>query len=364
VDVEARLEDPIAAIELTDVPWTRAVSVIAGMSMVPITLDPDALLDQELTLSDPVTVRLSRSTLGNFLTAVLSARGLIYVMDNGQLVITSPADQRTALHARRYTVSDLTGSDPAATADLATLVERLVVPDSWRANGGRGTITAQGGVLAIEQVETVHRRILAFCERLRVARGRPLRSRLDPDRFTLATRYDRAKPMLERTVTANFHEPAALAEIVAYLEEITQADVLIDRLALSAAGLSGETKTSLTVEKQPLADVLAKLLQPLGLAYRMVDGEIIQVTTRKALDARLELEFYSVAALLAKGTTAPALVEQIKGRLAGATWSDAGGPGVLYFDQPSGCLIVLQSQPVQVAIEQLLRKGAWWLRAL
>ena len=48
------------------------------------------------------------------------------------------------------------------------------------------------------------------------------------------------------------------------------------------------------------------------------------------------------------------MIEQIKGRVAGSTWSDAGGPGVLHLDGPSGCLIVLQSQPVQAALERLL----------
>ena len=44
-----------------------------------------------------------------------------------------------------------------------------------------------------------------------------------------------------------------------------------------------------------------------------------------------------------------ALVERLKARLPDATWSDPGGPGVIYYDGPSQCLIVLQSQPVQRA---------------
>ncbi len=48
------------------------------------------------------------------------------------------------------------------------------------------------------------------------------------------------------------------------------------------------------------------------------------------------------------------LIEHIKGRVAGSTWSDAGGPGAIYFDEASKHLIVLQSQPVQVAVERLL----------
>ena len=59
---------------------------------------------------------------------------------------------------------------------------------------------------------------------------------------------------------------------------------------------------------------------------------------------------------LAKPMTPEALMEQIKAQVAGATWNDAGGPGAMLFDKASGCLMVLQSQPVQVKVQLLLGK--------
>ena len=41
-------------------------------------------------------------------------------------------------------------------------------------------------------------------------------------------------------------------------------------------------KAALSVQKQPLAAALAKLLEPLALGYRVVDAQTIQVTSRKA----------------------------------------------------------------------------------
>jgi hypothetical protein len=196
--------------------------------------------------------------------------------------------------------------------------------------------------------------VLTFCEKLRTARGKPLKSRLDPDRFTLTTRQERAHELFSGPITANFSEPTPLPEILAYLEEVTQADIFVDRVGLSAAGQSAHLKTTWKVEKQPLAAALGELLQPLGLTYRIIDRDALQVSTRKAVDARLELEFYPVAEALAKGQKATALLERIRSGVAPATWSDAGGPGVLHLDKPSGCLIVLQSQPAQAAVQKLL----------
>jgi hypothetical protein len=99
---------------------------------------------------------------------------------------------------------------------------------------------------------------------------------------------------------------------------------------------------------------------PLGrLQHRVVrlflrPAGTLQVTTLKALAARAELEFYPIAALLAKGQTAGSVVERIKARIGGDSWSEAGGPGVISYDAPSQCLIVVQSQPIQRAIPGLL----------
>ena len=66
------------------------------------------------------------------------------------------------------------------------------------------------------------------------------------------------------------------------------------------------------------------------------------------------LHDFPVGDLLDNGLAVESLVEPIKERLAPETWSDAGGPGVLHFDQLSRCLIVLQSQQTQFSIEILL----------
>jgi hypothetical protein len=358
VDVEARLADKIPEIRLRDVPLAAAVDLLAGMSTVPITFDPEAMQQLAATLHDPVTVELSEATIGQVLEEVVSSRGLAVVVEDGHVLLTFPADRRERLWPRRYTVSDLTGQDQAAVDELAELVRKLVAPDSWRRSGGRGSIKAEAAALAVVQTGVVHHEILTFCEKLRNARGKPLRSKLQnkssPDRFALAPRPDQAKQALGRPVTANFHQPTPLIEVLAHLGQLAETDILIDRPALAAAGLSDRTEASVTAEKQPLGEALDALLGPLGLQYRVIDARTLQVTTRKAAAARLELEFYEVGGLLGDQRTGAALVEQIKGRLAGSTWSDAGGPGVLHFDQPSDCLIVLQSQPVQVELQSLL----------
>jgi hypothetical protein len=353
VDVNARLADPIPAIELPGVPLGQAVETIAGMSTLPISFDPDALQELGVTLRDPVTVTLTGSTVGKALAAIAASRKLVVVVEEGQVLITSPAAHRESLVRVRYTVSDLTGDDPKQLVELGALVQKLVAPDCWQSNGGRGTLEAAEGALVVTQTGNVHYQLLVFCEKLRTARGKPTRSRLNPDLFTLATRSAQAQAVLGREVTVNFSRGASLGEILNYLRDLTGVEFLVDRPALNAAGISDDPRAVLKVDKQSLAVALSQMLEPLGLAWRAVAANTLQITAQKAVATRLELEFYKVGELVAKGQHA-ALIERIKSRVAGGTWSDAGGAGILYFDSPSQCLIVLQSQPVQAALEALL----------
>ena len=354
VDVAARLADPVAGIELTDVPLAKAVGLLAAMGNVPVTLDVNALMWRGVAPQDPISLQLTATTLGEALQAIAAQKGLAVTTESGQVLVGAPAEFDQTLRKMRYTVADLTGDDGAAADELAHLVRRLVAPESWQGAGGRGTVGAGQGTLAVTQTDGVHQQVLVFCEKLRLARHKPLRSREDPKRFALTTRCDRARKMLDRPVTANFHEPTPLAHILAFLGRTAGVDILVDHAALALDETCDRVETVLTVERRPLGTVLDELLRPLGLTYRTVGAEAIQVTTPEAAEERLELEFYPVGPWLAKGTAGTVLAERLKARIAPSTWDDVGGLGLVYFDPPSECLLVLQSQPAQAAIERLL----------
>ena len=354
VDVAARLADPLAKIELNNIQLIGVMDLLSSMSTIPITFDADALAQLGVAPRDRVTLRLGSTTIGDALRAVVAKRGLSVTIDGGGLVVTAPADYRETPRKIRYTVSDLAGEDKTALEKLAALIRNLVAPQSWRGNGGEGSIEPEGKALLVMQSGDVHRRILIFCEKLRKARELPLRSRKDPRLFTLATLADRARKTLDRPVTVNFHEPAPLARILVFLSQVTGADILVDRASLALADTSDQVEATLTAQKQKLGEALTELLRPLGLTYRIVGNELIQVTTKEAAEERMELEFHPIGPWLDRGIQAERLAEQLKARVAPVSWSDVGGEADIYFDAPSGCLIVLQSQPAQAAIQQLL----------
>ncbi len=365
VDVAARLNDPIARLETADMPLVQAVDLLASIGALPITIDADAVRLLGRSLRTPITLQLGPTTVGEALQAVVVPQGLAVAVENSQVLVTAPADYRDALRTIRYTVTDLTGNDPAAAAELAAMVRTFVSPDSWHGNSGRGTIDAKPDALVVTQTGDVHRQVLVFCEKLRNARGKPLRSRNDPAEFTLATRTAQAYKMLEQPVTANFHRPTPLVDVLAFLARAAHGDILIDRAALADAETSDRVEATLAANGTALADALRELLHPLGLSYRIIGPNVLQVTTNEAAEERLDVEFYPVGLNLKRISADPqankgadakvaTLIESLKTRVSPSTWAEAGGSGEIGFDPPSQCLIVLQSQAVQAAVERML----------
>ncbi len=353
IDVAARLAEPVPQLALSDVPLGQAVALLAQLGGVPLTFDPWGLESLGVSLRHPVSVRRDNAPLGELLESVLRERGLVYVAEAGHVVVTSPEAVRGELIRRRYSVDDLAANE-ASLGELARTVEDLVAPESWQSQGGPGSVQPGGGALNIEQTASTHHRVLVFCEKLRKARGLPVRSRFPSEWFDLATRRNRAADVLAQSVTANFREPHPLIEVLGHLGGLAGADIVLDRRALAADGLADTEPASVAIVDEPFEAALDKLLRPLGLAWRALDARTIHVSTQAAVDEAMELEFYPVAPLLDGLVTGPTLIEQICTRIAGPTWSDAGGPGVIRFDAASRHLIVRHNQAVQAAVERLL----------
>ena len=360
--LKAALGEPIQKISLPNMPMGDAVRLVSAVGALPVTFDPDAMQELGVSLRDPVKIEASSATVGELLDKIAAARDMARVVEHGQVVFTTTSEYREALRTATYSVIDLRRGDPRAAAELARLAQRLVAPESWKAAGGQGTVEVTPDALRITQTGCVHHQLLVFFEKLRAARGIPLTSGLDRKLFNLETRISQARAYLGHVTSINVGTATPLGEILEKLKEPAGTQIFVDRPALAAAGVSENTPTKLRCEGLPQGIALHELLEPLGLAWRVVDGNTVQITTKKAVAGRLEIEFYPLAKRLA-GQPPAALIDQLKAAIPGATWGEsdpqAGTPaGAIEYDPISQHLIVLQSQPVQAAVEAFLAQGA------
>ncbi len=356
LDLAARLAVRIPEIQFPAVPLLDAVRLISQMSTVPVSFDLDWFQTLGVGIRDPVTVRLTNATVGEVFAALAANRNLACEVLDDQVLLTAPAERRNSLRPRKFDVSDLIDRDTASGSRLAEWTRKLVSPESWREAGGPGTVQFADAALAVTQNDRVHAQVQDFLDRLRLVRGKSVRSRPEVSAALGSTRFDLARAKLRQTIRINIPDPTPLVVIVRELERLSHVTILFDGVAMSAAGVSRSRETTLALYDRPLSEALVSLLDPLGLTYRMVNADTFEITTRQAAAARLELEIYPLASILAKPMTPDSIMERIKNQVASATWNDAGGPGVMIFDETSRALLVLQSQPVQVKVQLLLAK--------
>jgi hypothetical protein len=346
INADAYLDDVVPSLELKDVPLARALAIVSSMSGLPITLDADAMRREGISAREPISVSVKQSTVEKLLEEIATRCGLGVEVEQGQVVITAPAEQTDALKTIPYTVSDLC-EHAVAVADLAELVQKFVAPDSWKMQGGQGTIEIEEGSFRITQTIAVHHEIVIFCEKLRLARGLPQRSKLDARRVQLASASVQAKTSLGKLVSANFHDPTTLAQVLDTIGVRADVDILLDRRALAAAGMSDKLEVSYAIEKQTLEAALDGLLRPLGLGFRAIDSRTLQVSTQKDLDHSLQWEIYPIGKLLSVELTGAQLIAITKQAVAPSSWASHGQ---IFYDAPSKALIVSQSPAVHAAL--------------
>jgi hypothetical protein len=345
--IEARLAEPLAAIEFNQVPLSDLVDLLKDLTTLSISIDLPGLAEVGISPEDRVSAHLTNTTVAQVLDESLAPLKLGFVVDQQSVLITSLRRQRDSLSKVEYAVSDL-AADNQALEELAGLCLRLVEPASWQAAGGKGTAEVAAGGLMINQNRAVHRQLQQTFGKLRLARGLSA----SDARLTLDTRRAQSRERLARPITANFVQETPLDKVLAHLARSANSVIVVDSAALADAGLSPETTTTLKAAKRPLSEALTTVLGPLGLSWRAVDDHTFQVTTQAAVGAA-ELEFHAAADLVGSEQTAAQLVERV-----GQALTAAGGDGmpvpVVHFDQPSGYLLVLASQREQAELGSLL----------
>ncbi|MEX2175903.1 MAG: hypothetical protein WD872_16195, partial [Pirellulaceae bacterium] len=352
VDVAARLADPLAGIETAGTPLADFLQVLSDLSTLPITLEPDALPLAQANAASPVHVKLTNTTTGQALAAALASLGLEYVVEGDQLV--ARLIEPTPLRTQVYPLQDLSGGDEEEAADLAETIKALVDPRGWGEDESAGAMTVTKDALTIRQRRAVHARLFVLCEKLRTARKLPYASRFDPALFALDTRSQRAAARLAAPLTLNYSQPTPLVQILPRLEEATGMKILVDWRDIAAAGWNPDGEATLVADNQPLSAALTALLEPMDLAWRIVDGQTLQVVTRETLLALPELEFYRVDDLLAGDQTGESLVAKARQALGADLFLDRGGPFEIRFDEPSQCLLAALPQPKQQELAALL----------
>jgi hypothetical protein len=355
LDIAARLADPIPELVINDTPLNGLVDFLSRASTIPMTFDLASLTDAGVTPADVVSLRSENSTVGEVLDEALQQHGLAFFESEGRIVIASLSAREGFLREERYDVADLVQAagviEPKAELErLTAWIKQLAGPTSWKTDP-ETSLTVDGSTLVVEQHIGTHADIAELLARLRMARRLNVPAETAA-RWPSETRVSRGLASLARPVTANFQDEP-LRKILAYLERKGDVILLVDGVALSAVGLSADSKATLSArQEEPLDTTLARLLESLSLVLRTRDAKTFEITTAEANAKRFDLETYSINDLAPDAAAAEQLLSRLKQQVEPASWTS--GEAAAIYDPVGRVFLVRQTQPVQVQIENWL----------
>jgi hypothetical protein len=287
-----QLQLVLPRLSVQKMPLTDFLMLASSLSAVPISVDPSELLMAGLSPGKTVSLDAAKIGLVDALQRVLEPLHLGATVVGSQVVIQR--QDAELVRTVDYPIDDLIG-DKTTVDNFAQWIEQLVAPDTWKSAGGRGTVTASAGLLRVEHSQAVHYQVLFLLERIRLAKGLPLRSRfparLLSDKPLLAGIADR----LTAPTTFTFSHETPLAEVFRYWQSEMGMPVFVDWPALATANLWPESRVTCTVANQPWQSALDAVLGPLGLAWRAAPGGAIQITTASVVSSEPQWEIFPAA---------------------------------------------------------------------
>ncbi|MFN0053222.1 MAG: serpin family protein [Planctomycetales bacterium] len=143
-------------------PLDELVRDLAGQIEVPLEFDRQSLIDEGVSLNQPITAQFADVTARSALELILEPLVLDWAVRNEVLLIMTAFQAATFVETRLYEVADLIAvrdSNGLSSHDFTSLIDVLtwtVAPDSWEEMGGPGSVHEfhSGGIRALSVLQT------------------------------------------------------------------------------------------------------------------------------------------------------------------------------------------------------------------
>lgn len=328
-------------LEFRDTMLRDVAKAIEQEARTPVVFDTQALANEGVLLSDPVTDQLKDEPLYLLLNRLRSL-GLAWRVQQNVLRITTRDLASDQMRTEPYNVGDLL--DAGYTTDALTESIQLVPQTQWEdIDGAGGSVEVLGDVVFIRQTDIGHRQIGGLLQALRKHARRTFA--LDPPQHGVL------RQKLDENTSVTFKD-VPLQAAVAQLAEQTGADIRLDMAELKSVGVREREPLTLTLNDRPLHTVIELLLAKLKLTWTLRDGTL-WITSPEAAEANLLSALYDVRDLCRNETESDALADAVFGQTSGQWEQTDGLGGQITFPQP-GTMLVVQTEQMHGEILQLL----------
>lgn len=368
--MEKRVQAARLGLQVVDMPLDQVIRIVTQRTGIPMRIEERALEDVGLGADTPVTFSLPEVAAETLLYLMLKELDLVYVMDTGSVVITTPEEEESNLRAKFYPVEDIF-NDPNPSYDiLIEMITCCVDPESWEELGGPASIIHLRNGVIVTQTHQNHRLIQGLFASLRRVQKSPRQDDL-PVMLSIspyAARSERVAKRLREMKTSITLTDAELGHAVTAISNFGNIPIMIDNRALEDVGLSRDVPVTLHLSDASIDYMLHVMLKELDLTTIII-GEVVIVTTPEEAESELDTMLYPVKDLVRYNPFTQSenskrgvslefddLIQAITTTVEAESWEELGGPGSLAPFPYADCLVVAQDRDVHQKLAELLEQ--------
>lgn len=132
-------------VRLKNAPFEGVIDYLRTKTGLNFVIDPTVLKEADVSSDSTVSIDVKDVSVRTILHKVLADLGLTYVIRNETIMVVTPAMAKRMMVTRTYYIRDLLPGDwgffsAVQAAQLIDMIQSTVEPQSWKANGGEGTI--------------------------------------------------------------------------------------------------------------------------------------------------------------------------------------------------------------------------------
>jgi len=159
------LNTPVT-VNFKDSRFEDVIDYLKTLTGQPILVDENALKEANVTYDTTITLKVKGITMRTLLRKILGEYGLAYMIKEETIQVTSALKARETMITRAYNISDIvdTGGldalrfgNPGISAiqivqnvnSIIDLIQTSVDPDSWKKNGGQGTVAFHPATMSL-----------------------------------------------------------------------------------------------------------------------------------------------------------------------------------------------------------------------
>jgi hypothetical protein len=281
-----------------------------------IWLDRATLTDEGIAIDQPVTIHVRGISGRSALALIIEQAQLIWVIEDEVVKVTTSAKAGEILETRVYDMTDLVDPDDATRPgtsrgiSLLNVIMTCVLPHSWDSLSGPGSAIVvplmDATALSVRQTAACHEQITRLLADLRKCRHMPREAGNRPilvsaDESAAALREGAIHRALETNVSLTV-EQQPLNEVVADVARQIDVPLFFDRTTLLDEGVRFNNPVTLSVSDVSARAALKLILDPFQLTW-LIRHEVLIVTTGAKAGEFDEARVYDVAEIAPKVRT-------------------------------------------------------------